>query len=311
MDSERIEKMIQLLEKKDIRTLSKAITIVDNDEPEKEALMNYAYKNMKDTSLIVGITGPGGAGKSTLIDKIISVYRKENKTVGLIAVDPSSPYSGGAFLGDRVRMGAHNVDDGVYIRSLGSRGTLGGISRTAKCILYLYKTFGFDVIIVESLGVGQDETEISNFVDVTVVTLVPGYGDAIQMAKAGVQEIADIFIINKSDKPDAEALKQTLLNSFFSIPKEKRPFVLNTIATDNIGIEDVVNAINQAGQRQLENREAKCLHRLKAEIKSETMRYFENSIDNIAETMAKEVLNKKQTPFEVASEIINKININL
>jgi LAO/AO transport system kinase len=201
-----VKELIEQIKQRNRRALGKAITIVEDGDPGKEELLNYAYKNMQDDAFIIGITGPGGAGKSTLIDKLIGAYRAKDKTVGVIAVDPSSPFTGGAVLGDRVRMGTHAMDKEVFIRSLGSRGAIGGISTGTKNVLYLYKTFGFDIIIVESLGVGQDETEITNFVDITVVTLVPGFGDEIQLSKAGIQEIGDVFIINKSDKPDADAV---------------------------------------------------------------------------------------------------------
>ncbi|MDX9872174.1 MAG: methylmalonyl Co-A mutase-associated GTPase MeaB, partial [Clostridia bacterium] len=180
------EQVITLLERGNRRGLAKAITYVENGGAEKEILLEKVYEKAAVPTLTVGITGAGGAGKSTLIDKLAAQYRSQGKTVGILAVDPTSPYSGGAFLGDRVRMSSHNSDPGVFIRSFGSRNCLGGISEAAKNALYLYKAYGFDVIILESLGVGQDETEISRYVDVNTVVLVPGLGDAMQMAKAGV-----------------------------------------------------------------------------------------------------------------------------
>ena len=273
-------------------------------------ILNYAYRNMSDKALVVGITGPGGAGKSTTVDKLIKEYRSRGKKVGVIAVDPSSPYSGGAFLGDRIRMGSHTFDDGVYIRSFASRGTMGGISNSTKGVLYLYKTYDFDVIIVESLGIGQDETEITNFVDVTVVATVPGFGDSIQMAKAGMQEIADIFIVNKADKPDAEEYYQQLFNSMFMIPEEIRPVILKTIASENVGINELVDEIEIIGQKHMAKRDKKTSSRIKIEIKTEVILLLEKKIDALIKEKSDKVFCNEATPFEISEEIINMIKFD-
>lgn len=306
-----VRELIEQIKQRNRRALGKAITIVEDGDPGKEELLNYAYKNMKDDAFIIGITGPGGAGKSTLIDKLIGAYRAKGKTVGVIAVDPSSPFTGGAVLGDRVRMGTHAMDKEVFIRSLGSRGAIGGISTGTKNVLYLYKTFGFDIIIVESLGVGQDETEITNFVDITVVTLVPGFGDEIQLSKAGIQEIGDVFIINKSDKPDADAVFNQLSNAFSVLPDEKRPFIVNTVASDNIGIDKALEAFAAAAVRQLPNREAKAHRRVKNEIETEISVLIDDKVQALVESMSEEILSSKATPFEVSRLIMGKIKFNL
>ena len=291
------------------RILAKAISVVENGEDGRAEVLEYAYRTMKECFLVLGVTGVGGAGKSTLIDKLVAAYRAKGLTVGVIAVDPSSPYSGGAVLGDRVRMAAHNSDTGVFIRSLGSRGAFGGISQGSKDVLYLYKSFGFDVILVESLGVGQAETEITHFVDVTTVLLVPGYGDAIQMAKAGVQEIADIFVINKSDRPEADALYYQLLTTFDNLPEELQPLVVKTIASENTGIPELLAAVEKAQVRQAPNKESKKRTRVECEIASGVRRQFDERLDEEVRRMMGPVLNDEFTPFVAAERIGAKISL--
>lgn len=298
---------IELIEQKDIRGLAKAISFIEKGEAEKKIVLDYAYKKTAEPTLVVGITGTGGVGKSTLIDQLIRGYRALGNTVGVIAVDPSSPYTGGAFLGDRVRMNFHNTDDGVYIRSFGSRNSFGGISEAVKGGLYLFKAFHFDVIILESIGVGQDQTEITRFVDVTAVVLVPGYGDAIQMAKAGVKEAADIFIINKSDKPEAAALKEQIANSFGIMPMEFRPTIVNTIATDGVGIDEVISTIQKTAEKQGADVDRKRRERIWAEISSTIMNEISERIDECIKDMVEKVFAGHLTPYDASKKIAASI----
>lgn len=298
---------IDLIERGNIRGLAKAITLVENGGEEKEILLDYAYKKKTEPTLVVGITGPGGGGKSTLIDQLIKEYRALGKTVGVIAVDPSSPYTGGAFLGDRVRMGAHNTDDGVYIRSFASRNSLGGISDAVKGGLYLYKAFHFDVIIVESIGVGQDQTEISSFVDVTVVVLVPGFGDAMQMAKAGIKEAADVFIINKSDRPEAAILKEQIVNSFGIMRLENRPPIVSTVASEGIGINEAISVIEETAEKQKTFADKKRRERIWAEISSLVMNIFHKELEERIRVMVEIVCEGSLTPYEASRKIIGCI----
>lgn len=304
-----ISELIERLSQGDWRVLGRAITIVENGYEGRTELLNYAYRGAREDLFILGLTGAGGAGKSTLTDKLIQAYRRRGQRVGVLAVDPSSPYTGGAVLGDRVRMGAHNRDTGVFIRSFGSRGALGGISRGCKEVLYLYKAFGFDVILVESVGVGQAETDITDFVDVTAVVLAPGNGDGIQLAKAGTQEIADVFVVNKADRPEAETLYLQLLTTFELLPEAQRPFIIKTVASENQGIEELTALLDKANRRLLPARSTKKQARIENEMFTGAMRIFEASLRARIHALAPGVLAGKTTPFAAAEELGGKIHI--
>ncbi|ODN30109.1 methylmalonyl Co-A mutase-associated GTPase MeaB [Fervidobacterium thailandense] len=235
----------QLLEKvrqKDQIALARAITIIEN-EPEKALLIEefYAREINDATSYIIGFTGSPGAGKSTLVDSYVSLLRKTGAQVGIIAVDPSSPFTGGALLGDRIRMKRHFTDDGVFIRSMGSRGCVGGLNDAVFGVIMLYKLYGFDYIIVETVGAGQSEIDIVYVADTVVLVLSPGGGDEIQLMKAGIMEIADIFVINKSDMDGADLLKVNL-EAMLKFSEQEKPIVL-TVATSGKGVGELAEKI--------------------------------------------------------------------
>ena len=227
--------------------LAKLVTSVENDAPFVPEIMETIYpKTGKCYSF--GVTGPPGAGKSTLVDKLIARIRAEHKIVGVIAVDPSSPFSGGAVLGDRIRMQRHALDEGVFIRSLGTRGTGGGLSRATSEVLQLFDAFGMDVVIIETVGVGQTELDIVDIADTTLVVLVPESGDTVQTMKAGLMEIADLFIVNKADRDGAEKMVSDLkgmveLNDCgeagWKVP------VLLSQANQDQGVDEIYEAVNQ------------------------------------------------------------------
>ncbi len=204
-------------------------------------------------AVTVGITGPPGAGKSTLVDQLIKILRRENKTVGVIAVDPSSPFSGGAILGDRIRMGDHYSDKGVFIRSVATRGQLGGLARNTLELALLLDAAGRDVVLIETVGVGQDEIAIAQLADVTVVVLVPGLGDDVQALKAGILEIADVFSINKADLPGVERLEGEIraMQSFGnSSERENAAPVRRVIAQDGTGILELWSVITEIANKR-------------------------------------------------------------
>ncbi len=204
-----LRKTVAAFQAGDIRALSRLISLVESKDSESLTLMASLYKDGAPDACL-GITGPPGAGKSTLVDHLIKLRRAQGKTVGILAIDPSSPFSGGAVLGDRIRMQQHAADAGVYIRSLGSRGAHGGLSTATRDLVRLYQAFGFDEVIVETVGVGQTELDIMELADTTIVVLVPEAGDTIQTMKAGLTEIADIFVVNKCDRPGAATMVAAL-----------------------------------------------------------------------------------------------------
>ena len=228
----------------DFRTLAKLISKIENNRAGFEDDLMSLYKENSET-VTIGITGPPGAGKSSLTDRIIKEYRNLGKTVGVVAVDPSSPFSGGAILGDRIRMSDHASDPGVFIRSMGSRGSLGGLAPATIDVLNLMKSVGFDVLIVETVGVGQSEIDVMSIADTVLLVLVPGLGDDIQALKAGIMEIADIFVVNKADKDGKEKLIAEI-SMIINLNKHRFlwvPPLVETIATENQGIGRLMDSI--------------------------------------------------------------------
>ncbi len=306
--------MISLMEARDIRGLTRAISIVENDRPGKEELLEYAYfKRKTGDCLIVGFTGAPGVGKSTLINHVIKQYRQSGKTVGVIAVDPTSPYSGGAVLGDRIRMAEHNTDSGVYIRSLANRKAIGGLSEATKYILYLYVAFGFDTIILETLGVGQDEIDVAKYVDVVSLILVPGYGDTIQMAKSGIMEVADLFIINKSDKSGADTTKEQLSNALCARNEGNQLLIVNTVAERGEGIGDVIQAIQEiVGAVDSGKKETRTRQRIAAEIRSAILYRINGSIDRRIDHYVDRIVKEgSMTPMKASDEILKLLGGDL
>lgn len=224
--------------------MARAATAIENRRPESAALLRELFPHT-GRALVIGVTGSPGAGKSTLATQLIRVFREQGKSVGVVAVDPTSPYSGGAILGDRIRMQQHHDDPGVFIRSMATRGWLGGLARATTDLVLLLDASGRDVVIVETVGVGQDEVDVARLAGVTVVVLVPGMGDDVQAIKAGLMEIADVFVINKADHAGADQLDREL-HQLPARADGTAPPVLKTVASEGTGVAELAVAIQQA-----------------------------------------------------------------
>jgi LAO/AO transport system kinase len=236
--------LIERMLRGDRVALSRLMTLVESRGAERPHILTALNAHGRRAA-IVGVTGPPGAGKSTLLDQLVARYRASKRQVGIVAVDPSSPFSGGAVLGDRIRMQSHFLDEGVFIRSLSARGHVGGLARATRDMTRLLEAYGKDVIIVETVGVGQSELDIMRLAHTVVVVLVPEAGDTIQAMKAGLLEIADVFVVNKSDREGAERIKSELAAMLHLRPaNEWQVPVISTVATDGRGVEDVMTAIH-------------------------------------------------------------------
>ena len=234
--------------------MARAISAVENRTAESSELLKALFPH-SGKARILGLTGAPGAGKSTLVDQLARYYRRSGKTLGIIAVDPTSPYTGGAILGDRIRMQDHYADPGIYIRSMATRGSLGGLARTTADVATVLDASGRDLILIETVGVGQDEVDIVRLADITIVILVPGMGDDVQTIKAGIMEIADIFVINKSDRDGAERVEREIraLQSLATRQDRWTPPIVKTVASKGTGIEEFAGHCEYETYLQKEN----------------------------------------------------------
>jgi LAO/AO transport system kinase len=231
----------------DARALARTATGIENREPRALETLTQ-LEPFAGHARLVGITGPPGAGKSTLVDALAAALRNQGKTVAIVAVDPTSRISGGAILGDRIRMQQHHADPGIFIRSMATRGGTGGLARATADLAHLMDAAGKDYVLIETVGVGQDEIEIAGLAQVTVVVLVPGMGDDVQAIKAGIMEIADIFVINKADQPGADRVEREL-QAMLSLSDARPPAIVRTVATEGTGVPELLDAIGSAGPR--------------------------------------------------------------
>jgi len=298
------------------RALAQAISLAERDDASSNRLLAGIYP-MTGTARIVGITGSPGAGKSTLVAAMARLYRKQGKRVGIVCVDPTSPFTGGAILGDRIRMQDLYTDRGVFIRSMATRGFLGGLARATNDVVDILDAAGFDLVLVETVGVGQDEVEVIRTVQTNVVVLVPGMGDDIQAVKAGIMEIGDIFVVNKADRPGADrtVTEVTMMMSLVEEHGDWVPPIVKTVASTSTGISELDEAIEthfaylqRSGELHRRNKE-----RVRIRIETQLKEGFMQRL--IGRTLSREeyeqlledVLEKKNNPHDAAGAILGKV----
>ncbi len=296
-----------------VRAVSRAITAIENHQQEAEALLRLLFPHTGQAYL-TGVTGAPGTGKSTLVDRLAAYYRKKQEQVGVVAVDPTSPYSGGAILGDRIRMQGHAGDSGMFIRSMATRGFLGGLARATAEVALLLDAAGKKQVLIETVGVGQDEIDIVRLADCVIVMLVPGLGDDIQNMKAGLMEIGDIFALNKADREGADRLEQQLLAMLsFVMPRDGwHPPVVRTVATENKGVEGLAETVAKfrmhfeaSGERQrkhVEHWKNRLLELLGSRLLERALGGAEGKAKLAA--LAGEVADRKKDPFTAVNEIL-------
>ncbi len=313
-----VEKWAQDVRAGDVRALSRAITAVENHDANAEPLLQLLFRHTGQAYLI-GVTGAPGTGKSTLVDRLGAFYRKQQEAVGIIAVDPTSPYSGGAILGDRIRMQGHAGDAGMFIRSMATRGFMGGLSRSTSEVALLLDAAGKRQILIETVGVGQDEIDIVRLADCVIVVVVPGLGDDIQNMKAGLMEIADIFVVNKSDREGSERVEQQL-HAMLSLvmPRDGwHPPVVRTVASENRGVDtlaaavakfrDHFSALPEQKKKQVENWKKRLLELLESRLLERALR--DGGEDQLTR-LATEVADRQKDPFTAVNEILAKSGLN-
>jgi LAO/AO transport system kinase len=308
-----IQQWVDRVRSGDVRALARAITAIEDATPESVRLLK-AFFPYTGKARILGITGAPGAGKSTLVDQLAREYRKQERTVGIVAVDPTSPYTGGAILGDRIRMQAHHADPGIFIRSMATRGFLGGLARATTDVTTVLDASGKDIVLIETVGVGQDEVDIVRLADVTVLILVPGMGDDVQTIKAGIMEIADIFVINKSDREGADRVEREIRAMQTLATRKDRwtPPIVKTVASEGKGISELLAAVaryeeylrqqNLLLKKKIGNWQERLVDMLRDALLNRllTQQIHKDDLDRLAQ----EVAEHRRDPYSLVEDIV-------
>ena len=311
-----VTELVARLRQGDVRALARAVSLVENDAPSARQILSCCFP-YTGSAMRIGITGSPGAGKSTLVDGLARRYRAQQTTVGVVAVDPTSPFTGGAILGDRIRMREHDTDPGFYMRSMATRGALGGLARSSADVAAVIEASGKQRLLLETVGVGQDEIDIARLADVTVVILVPGMGDDVQSLKAGIMEIADIFVVNKSDRDGADRVEKEV-RSMQSLAAEHGswiPPVIRTIATTGAGIEELDQALDQfwswlAQEGRLSaRRETHWRMRVMEMVRHELLREMRGHglTDQELAKIGRQVVLRQQDPYQLALRLVEQL----
>ncbi len=337
MTADGLSSLIEGVESGDTRSVARACRLIDERDPRAIELLRRIFSH-DEHAFVIGVTGTPGAGKSTVVDGLVRLYREAGSRVGVLAIDPSSPYTGGAILGDRIRMQRHFLDEGVFIRSIATRGHLGGLSRSTGDVLQVLHAAKFDVVIVETVGVGQDELEVTRLADTTVVVVAPGLGDDVQAIKAGILEIADVFAVNKADRPGADAAAQDLqqmlslrraptglsqtrghtgLAALDELPSKDAekwvPPILRTIATKGEGLTELVQAMGEhreflgstdAGRESVERRRSS---EFRAILHQRLLDALEERFAEDVSMALAEVLEGKVDPYSAAEALVRRV----
>ncbi len=315
--AESIQTWVERIRGGDVRALARAISVIEDQRPEAAALLKALFP-FSGRARVLGLTGAPGAGKSTLVDQLAREYRRQERTVGIIAVDPTSPYTGGAILGDRIRMQSHHADPGIFIRSMATRGFLGGLARATTDVTTVLDASGKDVVMIETVGVGQDEVDIVRLADVTVVILVPGMGDDVQTIKAGIMEIADIFVINKSDREGAERVEREIraMQSLAVRRDAWTPPIIKTVATAGKGVDELAAVVASYEQflqekdlllkKKISNWRERLVEMLRESLLQRLLaeRMTEADLDRLAADVAEH----RRDPYSAVEEIVGSFS---
>jgi LAO/AO transport system kinase len=305
--------LIKEIRRGNARAIAKAISLVENDSAAAQRLMRQVFTRRKD-AVILGITGAPGTGKSTLVDQFIGRLRAAGRKIGIVAVDPSSPFSGGAILGDRIRMMRHSADKDVFIRSMATRGHLGGLAKATGEAIAIFEAAGKDYVLVETVGVGQDEVEVVKLADLVIVVLTPDAGDEIQAFKAGIMEIADIFVINKADHPGAEKMERQLQAMLdLGLPDKDKPPVLKAVATKGKGMDGLIGEVDRLmGKRDRRAQEVRRKRLLAWMLRDVTREKIDQLItrgipDSVFMEYVDQIYHRRTDPYTVADTIIARL----